>query len=216
MDCLTGLKLIPDNSIDLVVTDPPYKTISGGKGGTGNRPSGMLTKNDGKIFTHNSIEIKDWIGDVFRVMKEGTHCYIFTNTLNLENMLTETRKAGFKLHNLLVWQKNNCTPNRWYMKNAEYVLFLRKGRAKAINTISSKTVHSFTNTKNRIHPTEKPCELLKSYILNSSNEGDLVLDPFMGSGALALSSLLTNREFIGFELDKEYFDLSIARLKSYE
>ena len=70
----------------------------------------MLSGNR-KLFTHqNDIKISDWIPEVYRVLKPDSHCYIFTNALNLKDMLIETEKAGFKLHNLLVWEKNNCTP----------------------------------------------------------------------------------------------------------
>jgi site-specific DNA-methyltransferase (adenine-specific) len=82
----------------------------------------MLSGNR-KLFKHQKLEISDWMPELYRVLKEGTHCYIFTNTLNLNEMLNESKKAKFKLHNLLVWEKNNCTPSQFYMKNCEYILF---------------------------------------------------------------------------------------------
>lgn len=110
-DCLKIMKDIPDGSIDLVVTDPPYKTITGGdcNGKNSERPKGMLSGNR-KLFKNQNMKISDWIPEVFRVLKNGSHCYIFTNSLNLKEMLDESDKTGFKLHNLLVWEKNNCTP----------------------------------------------------------------------------------------------------------
>lgn len=116
-----------------------------------------------------------------------------TNTLNLERYLTLSRQAGFKLHNILVWEKNNVLPNRWYMKNAEYILFLRKGKAFSINNKSSKTVHKFNNVKSKEHPTEKPIDLLEMYILNSSKENDTVLDFTMGSGTTGIACKNLNR-----------------------
>lgn len=141
------VKNIGDCSIDLVVIDPPYKVISGGNSkGLSYKHKGSITeKNDGKIFKHNNIKISDWIGEVYRVLKDESHCYIMTNVLNLEEMLLEAKKVGFKLHNILVWEKQNCPPNRWYMKNCEYTLFFRKGKARAINNMGSKTVHQFHN-----------------------------------------------------------------------
>jgi site-specific DNA-methyltransferase (adenine-specific) len=211
-----GLKLIANNSIDLVVTDPPYKTITGGDsdGANSERPKGMLGGNR-KLFKHqNNIKISDWIPELYRVLKEGTHCYIFTNVLNLNEMLNESQKAGFKLHNLLVWEKNNCTPSQFYMKNCEYVLFLRKGKAKWVNNIGgSKTVHKFNNIiGKKLHPTEKPVELLKYYILNSSNTNDLVFDPFIGSGSLAQACIEADRNFLGFEIDEEYYNIATNRI----
>jgi len=213
MDCLIGMKDIPDKSIDLIVTDPPYRVISGGKPHLKGQPSGMLSKNDGKIFRHNDINIEKWIPELYRILKDDSQCYIMVNTINLENYLTVCRNAGFKLHNVLMWHKNNATPSRWYMKNGEFVLFLRKGKAKKINNVGSKMVHDFNNIiGNKKHPTEKPIELIKFYIENSSNENDTILDPFMGSGTTAIACINTNRNYIGFELDKEYCDIANERI----
>ena len=139
--------------------------------------------------------------------------YVMTNLLNLNELMMIGVENGFMIHNLLVWEKNNVTPNRWYMKNCEYIIFFRKGKAKPINNMSSKTVHQFNNTRERIHPTQKPVELMSLYINNSSEVGDVVLDPFMGSGSTAVASILNNRNYIGFELDKEYFDSCLNRIQ---
>lgn len=207
---------MPECSVDLVVTDPPYKTVTGGdcKGKNSERPKGMLSGNR-KLFEHQKINIEEWIPKVYRVLKDGSHCYIFTNSLNLCEMLNISERVGFKLHNLLVWEKNNCTPSQYYMKNCEYVLFLRKGKAKWINHIGeSKTVHQFNNIiGKKVHPTEKPVDLLEFYIDNSSKEGDLVLDPFMGSGSCGVACKNLNRNFIGIEIDKEYFEIAKNRLE---
>ena len=211
-DCLELLARMDPECIDLLVTDPPYRTISGGD--SGNRPKGMLSGNR-KLFKHqNDIEIRDWMPLAYKVLKSESHAYIFTNALNLKEMMVEAENAGFKLHNLLVWEKNNCTPSQFYMKNCEYVLFLRKGKARWINDIGgSKTVHQFNNIiGNKTHPCEKPVDLLKFYILNSSKEGDLVLDPFMGTGSCGEACRIANRNFIGIERDQKYYDIAKERL----
>lgn len=216
-NCIDLFKTIEDESIDLVVTDPPYRVISGGRPKIKGQPSGILKKNDGKIFEHNDINPEEWISEVYRVLKQGTQCYIMVNSLNMENYLRICREAGFGLHNILAWFKNNCTPSRWYMKNAEYILFLRKGKAKTINNVGSKTVHEFDNIiGNKLHPTEKPIELMELYITNSSNIGDVVLDPFMGVGSTGLAALKNDRKFIGFEIDKKYYDIAEKRLEEYK
>lgn len=215
-DCLDLMARMEEGCIDLLVTDPPYKTISGGD--SGNRPKGMLSGNR-KLFKHQSdIEISDWMSLVYKVLKEGSHAYIFTNSLNLKEMLDESEKAGFKLHNILVWEKNNCTPSQFYMKNCEYVLFLRKGKAKWINNIgASKTVHQFNNILGKkTHPCEKPVDLLKFYIENSSKEGDIVLDPFMGTGSCGEACVQTGRRFLGIEKDETYFNLAKERLNGHQ
>lgn len=217
-DCLKLMKGIPDDSIDLVVTDPPYKTITGGDSNGKNsvRPKGMLSGNR-KLFTYQfNIRPKDWIPEIYRVLKNGSHCYLFTNALNLTEMLVCSQESGFKLHNVLVWEKNNCTPSQYYMKNCEYILFLRKGTAKYINNIGeSKTCHKYNNIiGNKLHPTQKPIDLLEFYISNSSENGDIVLDPFMGSGSTGVAAKNLNRRFIGIELDSSYFSIAENRISS--
>ena len=211
-DCLNVLKDIEDNSIDLVVTDPPYEVITGGRnGGVKGKPSGILTENKQLMKSIPKVDL--WLSECFRVMKDGTHIYIMTNTLNLTNYLNIINDVGFKLHNLLVWNKNNTTPNRWYMKNCEYVIFARKGFAKSINNPSSQTVHNFDNIiGSKQHPTEKPVDLMKLYVENSSQVGDTVLDPFMGVGSTGVACKELNRNFIGVELDKQYFDIATKRI----
>lgn len=209
---------IKDNSIDCIITDPPYETISGGaqENEYVNRPTGILAKNDGKIFAHNDISICHWITECYRVLKDSTHIYIMTNLLNLEEYMLEIRKAGFEIHNLLIWEKNNATPNRWYMKNCEYIIFARKGAAKPINDCGTKTVLQVKNVKDRLHPTEKPLELLEIFIKNSSNPGDTILDPFGGSMSTALAAIKTGRKAISFEIDEEYYNLGKERLDNFD
>lgn len=172
----------------------------------------MLKKNDGRIFEHNDVAFSDYLPEVFRVLKSPAHLYLMVNFLNLERALAETRAAGFDIHNLLVWEKNNATPNRWFMKNVEYVIFARKGPARAIADKGSKTCHRFNNVQGKRHPTEKPVELLRHYILNSSLLGDVVLDPFMGVGSTGVAALGAGRRFIGFEIDPTYYALAEQRI----
>lgn len=208
-NAISVLKRLKDESFSLILTDPPYKVISGGSGGK-NAPKGMLSKNDGKIFKHNDIKFSDYMSDLYRVLKPDSHAYFFTNLLNLQELMEEVQRVGFKIHNLLVWKKNTTNPSRWYMKNCEYVLFCRKGKAKSINESGSQTVHEFKNIiGNKIHETEKPIDLLRMYIRNSTNSNDYVLDPFGGSGSTLISALLENRRCLTIELD----DLYIPRIQ---
>lgn len=218
VDSIEFMKQMDTCSVSLVFTDPPYKTITGGNsdGANSKRPQGMLDGNR-KLFKHQKLKISDWIQELYRVLKDGSHCYIMTNSLNMEEMLAESRKAGFKLHNILVWEKNNCTPSQFYMKNCEYTLFLRKGKAKWINDIGgSKTVHKFNNIiGKKTHPCEKPTDLLEFYISNSINDKntDIVFDPFMGSGSTGIACKnLGIDKFIGIELDENYFNIAKERL----
>ena len=211
-DCRTILKKIKSNSFDCLITDPAYRCISGGKG----KCHGILSKNDGKIFKENNINFSEWLPDVYRILKENSHAYIFANFLNLQILMEEVQKVGFKIHNLLIWEKNNATPNRWYMKNCEYVLFCRKGKAISINNKSSKTVHKFNNfTSGKIHETEKPLDLISYYLLNSTKENDWILDPFGGSMVLNIAGLKHNRNVFSIEKDADYIEKGINRIRNF-
>jgi site-specific DNA-methyltransferase (adenine-specific) len=208
------LKTIQSETIDLIVTDPPYKIITGGDSNGKNsvRPKGILSGN--RELMKFIPKFSEWLPECYRVLKNGTHAYFMINSTNLTEMLIEVEKAGFKVHNILIWKKNNCTPSQFYMKNCEYIIFCRKGKAKYINNMGgSKTVHDFNNIiGNKVHPTEKPIDLMSIYVENSSNENDLVLDPFMGAGSTGIACLKLNRRFVGIEIDTNYFDIAQNRL----
>ena len=215
-DCLEIMKNIEDRSVDLIITDVPYKVISGGTPKHKCQPSGILSKNDGKIFNNNNIKPYEYMSELYRVLKEDTHCYIFINFINLKEMMEEAEKVGFKLHTLLVWKKNNKTPSRWYMKNQEYILFMRKGKAKPVKDSGIGHILEVNNIiGNKTHPCEKPVKLLEMLIKNSSEEGQVVFDPFMGTASLGIACLNTNRKFIGSEIDSEYFDIAYNKINGY-
>ena len=96
------------------------------------------------------------------------------------------------------------------------IVFCRKGKAIKINNCGTKSVLEVPNPKNKKHPTEKPVELMKILIENSSNTGDVILDPFMGSGSTCVAAVNTNRHYIGFELDEKYFQIACDRLDEVE
>jgi DNA modification methylase len=106
----------------------------------------------------------------------------------------------------------------FYMNCFEYILFLWKGFAKKINNCGTPDILSFYNTKDKnadgsnIHDSQKPIGLMQTLIVNSTNENEVVLDPFMGSGTTALAAIRSNSRYIGFEIDKTYYDLTQKRL----
>lgn len=215
---LQTLAAMPDNSVDLIVTDPPYKVISGGNKSewkSGYKTS-VLHANDGKIFKHNAIKAEDWFAELYRVLKPGCHAYIMTNNLNLREYLNLAHAVGFKFHNLLRWDKNNKNANRWYMKDCEYTLFLYKPPAKTINNPGSAQGFAVPNPRNKRHPTEKPVKLFQHYIENSTKPGELVLDPFMGCGTAAIATIkskVKNLRFIGIEIDPDYYQIAQRRVE---
>lgn len=220
-DCLKGLKSIPDNSVDLVATDVPYLCTSRGGGG-GNMSGYWVTDKarSGKIFEYNNIDISVYLPELYRVLKENTHCYIMCNNLNLPHFMTEISKSKFHFTKCLIWDKVNKICGRYYMSQFEYVIMLRKGGDRPVNNCSLSDILRFRNAKTKdadganIHDSEKPVDLFRMLISQSTNKGDLVLDPFMGSGTTAVASLREARHFIGFEIDRKYYEVACDRVKS--
>lgn len=135
---------------------------------------------------------------LYNKLKDDTHCYLMINERNLAHLQIEAEKVGFKFQQLLIWNKGNVLPNHYYMRCYECILMLRKGNAKDINDMTIKNIIDIPNVKagSKKHPTEKPVELMKILIKNSSNVGDVVLDPFMGSASTGIACIESNRKFI--------------------
>ena len=218
-DCLELMKNIDNESIDLVITDPPYKlnktTGSMTSSSKSDRWQGNLRAGDKTANITNVIQFSEWLPEVYRVLKENSHCYVWVNDKNLVDLCNDAEKVGFRLHNILVWKKNNCTPNRWYMKNCEFIVFLHKGKSFPIKNLGDAQLFECDNIngKDKLHPTQKPITYLERLILNSSNELDTVLDSFMGSGSTGVACVNTNRKFIGIELDNTYFEIAKERIE---
>lgn len=212
-DCLEIFKLIEENSIDLITTDPPYPTTARGSAGNS---GGMLQKEinkKGQVFKHNSIDVSQYASECYRVLKDGSHFYIMTNHVNLINMLNVCTGVGFHFIKSLIWNKGNKIMGQYYMSQFEYVLFFRKGKGIKINNCGTSDILNIPNKKTKdengknLHDTEKPTELMQILIENSSKENDIVLDPFSGIGASIKACINTNRKFIGIELDENYFNI---------
>lgn len=227
-DCIQGMKKLPDNSIDLIVTDCPYHIVAGGcsniprkdePSGIFNRRNTFTQKNakSGKLFDNNDVEFKEWLPEIYRIVKPNSHVYIMINARNLKELQSECEKVGFKFQQLIVWNKGNATPNRYYLNSCEFILMLRKGNARNINNMGTKNILSIPNIRgNKTHPTEKPVDLMKILIENSSNENDIVLDPFFGTGSTLIACVNTHRHYIGYEIDNNYFDIACQRLDEVE
>ena len=214
-DCVEGMRSLPTESIDLVVTDCPYHIKHYGTTCTGGIFS--MEQNEfartGKLFKHNGIKFSEWLPEVYRVLKKGTHCYIMINALNLCDLQTEAEKVGFVFQNLLVWNKGNATPNRYYMQCLEFILLLSKRPAREINDMGCSTLLSVPNILGtKKHPTEKPVALMEHMIRQSSNEGDIVLDPFAGSGSTLVAARNLNRHYLGYEIDEKYYNIAKQQL----
>lgn len=217
IDAIEWLKTLDNDSVDLIVSDPPYRVTQHGHSGLGGifkTKVGEDKKLNGKLFEHNEVDVNDYAGELYRVLKPDSHCYIMTNDRNLQNFMNVFTSIGFNFCKLLIWDKQNKITNQYYMNQVEYILFMYKGRNKQINNCGTSNLISVNNVKNKTHnhPTEKPVELMEILIKNSTNEGDLVLDPFVGVGSTPVACQNLKRNFIGCELDKVYYDTTMERL----
>lgn len=206
--------LLPQlDPVDLIVTDVAYETISGGNTTDKRRCSGILKINDGKIFAYNDIKTAEYAHLFYGVLADPAHCYVMINNLNLEDALRDFREAGFGLHNVLPWIKNTATPNRWYMKDVELILMFRKGAAFPINNCSEKASCFYPNPRQKLHEVEKPVELMSKLIRNSSQPGQVVLDPFCGSGSALEAARRLGRRSIGIDIDEKYCEVTARRME---
>lgn len=172
----------------------------------------------GKVFSNNCIEPEQYLPEIYRLLKEGSHCYIMTNHVNLQHILNVATSCGFHFIKSLVWVKDNKIMGQFYMSQFEYILFFRKGKGVKINNCGTSDVLCFPNKKlkdsegKNLHDTEKPVDLMKVLVSNSSKKGDLVMDCFMGIGATGIACKQLERNFIGCEINKEYFEVAEERI----
>ena len=220
-DCLELMKALPDKSVDLIVTDPPYPTTKRGVGKSTTTGGMFRTENGlkGKMFKHNDIDVSLYAPECYRVLKDGCHFYIMTNHVNLQNILNTCVGVGFHFIKSLIWNKGNKIMGQAYMSQFEYILFFRKGRFKKINNCGTSDILSIPNIKTKgedgknLHDTEKPVKLMQILIENSSLKGETVLDPFSGIGSTGVACANTGRQFIGMELDEQYFEIARDRVE---
>jgi len=163
----------------------------------------------GKLFKFNEIEFSEWLPELYRVLKPNTHCYVMINARNLKDLQIAAEGAGFVFQQLIIWDKGNLTPNKYYLNAYELILMLRKGKARKINNMGTSNILRIPNiTRTKKHPTEKPAALMRILIENSTSEGDVVLDPFMGVGGTGIACREAKRDFIGIEIDETYFNIA--------
>lgn len=213
-----AMEILPSISdVSLMVSDIPYALTTGGVSKSSKTMSGIFAahnyRNDGQLIMA-TVPFPAMMEALYASMSDDGDCYVMCNDKNVHPLLTAAFNAGFKLHNILVWDKVTPTANRWYMKNCEFTLYLWKGRAKTINYPESKqTLRSGIRDETN-HPTEKPVSLMYEYVRNSSGFDDLVCDPFMGSGTTGVACVNLGRKFIGIEIDPEHFKTSCQRIRA--
>jgi site-specific DNA-methyltransferase (adenine-specific) len=208
-DCLEVLERLPDESIDCMVTDPPY-----GINYLSRSHSLPLTRilNDG-MEAYSLLDKALAIAS--RKLKQNSHLYIFT-TFQAYAPMAEVVQKYFTLKNALIWVKNNRTRGDLkgnYGYQYEMVLYAHKGRRHLIGSRDANILRFDKVPSNHMqHPTEKPIKLLEYLIAKSTFEGEVVLDMFMGSGSTCVAAKNTKRHYIGIELEPVWFEVAKARL----
>lgn len=210
------IKDIPDKSIDLIYTDIPYLITNGGKG---NSP---LAKRIDKVNNTYLKDIKNGIN--YKILEEfirisrRLNCFIWCSKEQIFNILKFFLEKGY-MFEILVWVKSNPTPatNNIWLPDIEYCLYFRESGVKLNDgyELKSKWYESPINKKDKEkykHPTIKPLELVKRHILHATQEKDIVLDCFSGSGTTCVAAKELDRRFIGIEINPEYHKISINRL----
>lgn len=222
-DCLAGLKMLPDKCVDLVVTDPPY-LIENTKAGGKSKLAKSIQNMNNQIQTNNltaGFDVKI-LHELVRVMK-NINIYIWCNHKQIPMYIDFFVKELGCAFDILIWHKTNAMPlfNNKYLTDKEYCLYFRKsGYCNPENYAEAKTVfYQPINAKDKRqygHPTIKPLNIIETLIRNSSKEGEVVLDPFLGSGTTAVAAVLNHRHYIGYELNDDYFDIACQRLDEVE
>ena len=212
-DCLEVLKGIPDNSIDLVVTDPPYSMAYVSSHRKSRFSAIHFDELDGDLTWFH-----DFANQANRVLKNHTHIYIFCNDYAISDYRHMLQYSKFKNKRVLVWVKNDHTAGDLdgdYGNKTEFILFAQKGR-RLLNGKRNVNVLNYDRVSELYHPTQKPTSLISFLIKKSSNPGDIVLDPYLGSGTTAVAAKQLGRRYIGIEINPKYCEIAEDRLRQTE
>jgi len=222
-DCFDVLPTIENNSIDLILTDPPYiiSKKSFFEGGAENIKFSNINLDFGE-WDKEEINLNLLFKHYKRILKKGGTLIIFYDIWKSNKIKEAAENNGFKQPRIGQWVKNNPTPINSkvnYLSNAiEYFFTFVKGGNPTFNSSYDKGIYNYPlcHGKERTkHPTQKPIGLIKDIILKHTNENDIVLDTFGGSGTLAVACKESNRNYIIIEKDKEYYDISLSRINIY-
>lgn len=227
-DCMNVLGAMQDSSVDLILTDPPYNLGVFMK----NRATNLkaMRPNFFGAAGWDDLDFESWkqsmdlmFKECARISREGTSMIVFMSIIKVETIIQLATKHGFYYKTTGIWHKLNPMPrnmNLHFINSTEaWVYFVYKKHTGTFNN-NGKAVHDFFETsvtpsgekKYGKHPTQKPVVLLERFVELLSNEGDVVFDPFMGSGSSGVAAIAKNRKFIGVEFNSEYCDITERRL----
>jgi len=232
-DCLKILPKIPDNSVDLIITDPPYNISQKGKSISRKsmRATSMKRNMDIKLdfgdWDHMSEKnfkkfTEEWFKECARILKPKSWIYVFFSKERIGYLaMNLDLKYGLKTRTIFTWVKKNPAPQfkkvNW-ISATEFIWVGSKGASKLKNYGYVKDMYNWYMTCNKSiygkteHPTEKPVELVEHFIRYNSNENDIVLDPFLGSGTTAVACKRLRRNYLGIEKNKKYCRIAKQRI----
>ena len=229
-DCVENMGTIPDSSVSLLLTDPPYNLGLFMKGRGTNM--GKLRENHFAVSGWDQLETSEWtekMDEFFkaasRVMKKRGAMIVFMSLIKVQSVIELAVKHGFYYKTTGVWHKTNPIPrnmNLQFVNSTEAWLYFTYGAATGTFNNNGKVEHDFVETsvvplsekKLGKHPTQKPVGLMKHFISLLTNEGEIVLDPFMGSGSSGIAALQLGRKFVGIELSPDYFTVAKRRIET--
>jgi len=212
-NCMHTLASLEDNSVDMILTDIPYGAVTK-NGEERAKYSGQLRKLDKGAADEVTFDIQNFIQECYRVCK-GT-IYIFCGKEQVSTVFSyfSNKKDGMTRH--CIWHKNNPAPSNgqhMWLDAFENCVFFKK-RKQTFNQVCKHSVWQYPVGRSKKHPTEKPLDLFKYLIESSSNEGDLIFDPCLGSGTTALAAKQLGRNYLGVEINEEYYKVALERINS--
>ena len=227
-DCVEMMRHIPDGSVDLLLTDPPYNLGLFMKGRGTNM--GKLRENHFAVSGWDQLGVEEWVSsmDAFfegaaRVMRSRGSMIVFMSLIKVQSIIDLAVKHGFYYKTTGIWHKTNPIPrnmNLQFVNSTEAWLYFTFDSATGTFNNKGRVEHDFVETsvvpltekKLGKHPTQKPLGLMKHFVELLTNAGDVVFDPFMGSGSSGVAAVQLGRKFVGIELSRAYYDLSKKRI----
>ena len=211
-DAVGWLRSLPDESIDLLITDPAYESLEKHRAiGTTTRLKHSKSSSNDWFTIFPNARFGELFREVYRVLRDDTHFYLLCDAETMFVAKPEAEQAGFKFWKPLVWDKCTIGMGYHYRARYEFVLFFEKGKRR-LNDLSVADIIAVPRIRGGF-PAEKPSELSEVLIRQSSNAGDLVVDPFMGSGSVGVAAARLGRRFLGNDLNPEAVHVATQRLR---
>ena len=205
IDAVDWLATLPSGSVDLVITDPPYESLEKyRKMGTTTRLKVSKSSNNQWFTIFPNDRFENLFKEVYRVLSKNAHFYLFCDQETMFFVKPIAEKMGFKFWKAIVWDKVNIGMGYHYRSRHEFILFFEKGKRK-LNDLGIPDVLAYKRIYSG-YPTEKPVPLIKVLIEQSSSSGELVVDPFFGSGATLLAAKNCGREYLGSDISDDAHD----------